>query len=168
MVVGSGMPTLLLALAPLAPTAAVVLAYRVGSDPVGEMALATPLAGLRLVSRRALLVGAVALPVGVVAALLTGLSTTVALAWILPGLALSALVLLAGTTRLDPAYAAAGLGSAWALAVGIPSAVRRSAADVVAVHIASPTFQLTALVVALTALALTVSRRERIAYRRTA
>ena len=59
-VVGSGMPTLLLALAPLAPTVAVVLAYRVGSDPVGEMALATPLAGLRLVSRRALLVGAVA------------------------------------------------------------------------------------------------------------
>ena len=102
------------------------------------------------------------------AALLTGLSTTVALAWILPGLALSALVLLAGTTRLDPAYAAAGLGSAWALAVGIPSAVRRSAADVVAVHVASPTVQLTALVVALAALALTVSRRERIAYRRTA
>lgn len=167
-VVGSGLPTLLLALAPLAPTAAVVLAFRVGSDPAGEMALATPVAGLRLVSRRALLVGAVALPLGVLAALLTGSPTAVALAWILPGLALSALVLLAGTTRLDPAYAAAGLGGTWALAVGIPSAARRSAADLVAVHIASPTFQLTALVVALAALALTVSRRERIAYRRTA
>ena len=52
----------LLVLAPLAPVAAVALAYRDGSDPAGEISLATPSAGLRLVALRALLVAAVALP----------------------------------------------------------------------------------------------------------
>ena len=154
---------------PWRPPRAVVLAYRVGSDPVGEMALATPLAGLRLVSRRALLVGAVALPVGVVAALLTGLSThRRARPGSCPGSRCppwSCWPAPPGSTRRTPQPDWAAPGR-WPSASRPPSA--GPAADVVAVHIASPTFQLTALVVALTALALTVSRRERIAYRRTA
>ena len=47
---GPGLPTLLLALAPIAPSLAVALAYRTSSDPAGEMALAAPVAGLRIVS----------------------------------------------------------------------------------------------------------------------
>ncbi len=165
-VLGEAVPTLLLALAPLAPTAAVALSYRVASDPAGEMSLATPMAGLRLVSRRVLLVGAAALPLGVGAALVLGLPWSLALAWILPGMALSALALLAGTTRLDPWYAAAAFGSVWALAVGTPSALRRTSADLVAQHVASAEVQLPALAIALAAVALTFSRRERIAYGR--
>ena len=38
-------------------------------------------------------------------------------AWCLPGLALAALVLLAGTTRLDPLHVAVGLSAGWAVAV---------------------------------------------------
>ncbi len=165
-VLGTAVPTLLLALAPLAPTAAVALAYRVASDPAGEMSLATPMAGLRLVSRRVLLVGVAAVPLGVGAALVLGLSWSIALAWILPGMALSALALLTGTTRFDPWYAAAAFGSLWALAVGTPSALRRASADLVAQHVASADIQLPALAIALTALALTISRRERVAYGR--
>jgi hypothetical protein len=165
-VLGVAVPTLLLALAPLVPTAAVALSYRVASDPAGEMSLAAPLAGFRLVSRRVLLVGLAALPLGLVAALVLGLPMSVGLAWVLPGLALSALALLAGTTRVDPWYAAAAFGSVWALAVGTPSALRRTTADVVAQHIASAEIQLPALAIALTALILTFARRERIAYER--
>jgi hypothetical protein len=165
-VLGVAVPTLLLALAPLVPSAAVALAYRVASDPAGEMSLATPLAGLRLVSRRVLLVGLAALPLGIGAALVLELPWSLALAWVLPGLALSALVLLAGTTRLDPWYAAATFGATWALAVGTPSALRRVSADVVAQHVAGSGIQLSALVVALAALALTFTRRERVSYRR--
>lgn len=166
--VGVGSPTLLLALAPLAPLGAVVVAYRTELEPAGELALATPLAGLRLVVRRAALVGAGALPLGVAGALLLGLPVSLALGWILPGLALATLVLLAGTTRLDLTVVAAGLGGTWAVAVGIPSAVRRSAAEAVADQVGSAPVQLACLVVALAAVTLTVSRREQIAYRRTA
>ena len=84
------------------------------------MALAAPVAGLRIVSGRALLVAIGAAPVGIAAALLLGLPLQVALGWLLPGLALSTLVLLAGTTRVDPALVAGVLGAAWAVAVARP------------------------------------------------
>jgi len=166
LIVGAAVPTLLLALAPIAPSIAVALAYREVADPAGEMALAAPMAGLRLISARALLVGAVAAPVGVLAAFLLGLPLHVAVAWLLPGLALSALVLLAGTTRLDPGVVAGVLGVAWALGVAGPSATRRIPADVVADQVAGAPVQLIALAIATAALALAVSRREQVAYRR--
>ena len=166
--VGLGSPTMLLALAPMAPLVAVVVAYRTDLEPAGELALATPLAGLRLVVRRALLVGAGAVPLVVGVALLAGLPVTLALGWVLPGLALASLVLLAGSTRLDPTLVAGVLGGVWALAVGVPSAVRRSTAEVVADHVSGAPVQLVCLAVALAAVALTVSRREHSAYRRTA
>jgi hypothetical protein len=165
---GAGLPTLMLALAPIAPTIAVVVAYRRDSDPVGEMALAAPVAGLRIVSGRALLVAIVAAPVGVAAALLLGLPLQVALGWLLPGLALSTLVLLAGTTRIDPALVAGALGAAWAVAVAAPSATRQASADAVTATVSGPSVQLLALGVAAVALVLTVSRRESVAYRRSA
>ena len=98
----------LLVLAPLAPMAAVALAYREWADPAGEISLATPSAGLRLVALRALARvrwrpsrwrssccspstrGPPTCPLRLGAA------------WCLPGLALAALVLLAGTTRRRP------------------------------------------------------------------
>lgn len=92
---------LMLALAPVAPLAAVALAYGRGAEPAGEMAFATPSAGLRVVARRALLVSVTAVPLGVVAALAVGLPLELALGWLLPGAALAALVMLSGTIRLQ-------------------------------------------------------------------
>ena len=166
-VVGMRVP-LMMALAPVAPLAAVALAYGRGAEPAGELALATPSAGLRVVALRAVLVALTGVPVGVGGALLTGLPLDAAFGWLLPGAALASLVALAGTTRLDPALVAAGLGSTWAVVVSWPAASRRVSADVVTELVASPPSQLTALVVAIAAIALTTTRRDTVAYRRNA
>jgi hypothetical protein len=166
-VVGVRLP-LFMALAPVAPLAAVALAYGRDAEPAGELALATPSAGLRLVAARALLVALTAVPIGVGSALLLGLPVDLALGWLLPGAALASLVTLAGTSRLDPAIVAAGLGSTWAVAVSWPAALRRVPADVVSEVLASAPSQLTALAVALAAIALTIVRRDTVAYRRNA
>lgn len=164
----------LLVLAPLAPVCAVALAYRDGSDPSGELALATPSAGLRLVALRALLVSAVALPLafGVLLAVdlwIADVPLRLAFAWCLPGLALSALVLLAGTTRIDPLHVALAASAGWALLVGTVVVARRTLSPEVFVDaLAGPALQTTALAVALAAVALTVVRRDAVAYRRTA
>lgn len=162
----AGGTTVLLAAAPLAPMVAVVLAYRQTTDPAGELALATPMAGFRLVATRAMTVALTATPVAVVAALLLDLPTYVAFGWLLPGVALAALVLVAGTLRVDPAVTAGVLGAAWALVIVLPTVGRRATADVVAQAVASPDSQLLALAVAACALALAVTRRDHITYRR--
>ena len=159
---------LMMALAPVAPLAAVALAYGRDAEPAGELALAAPSAGLRVVASRALLVALSAVPIGVAGALLAGLPSQLAFGWLLPGAALSALVVLAGTTRLDPTLVAASLGSLWAVVVSWPAASRRVPAQVVSDLIASAPTQLTALAVALVAVALTIARRDSVAYRRTA
>lgn len=164
---GTRLP-LFTAFAPVAPLAAVALAYGRDAEPAGEMALAAPSAGLRVVALRALLVAASAVPFGVAAALLAGLSVQVALGWLLPGVALAGLVALSGTTRLDPAAVAATLGSVWAIAVSWPAASRQVPVHVVTHLVASAPVQLTALAVALVAIALTIARRDTVAYRRTA
>ena len=113
-------------------------------------------------------VASVVIDRGVGVALLLGLPAPVALGWLLPGAALASLVVLAGTTRLDPAVVAASLGSLWVVAVAWPAASRRVPADVVTHLVASAPSQLAALVVALAAIALTLARRDTVAYRRTA
>ena len=164
----------LLVLAPLAPMAAVAIAYRDRVDPAGEISLATASSGLRLVALRALLVSAVALPLafGVLLAVdawATDVPLHLGAAWCLPGLALASVVLLAGTTRVDPMQVAAGLSLSWALAVVGAVTVRRSLRPELFVDlISSPAAQATALAVALGALALTAVRRDAVAYRRTA
>lgn len=165
--VGGRIP-LMLALAPVAPLAAVALAYGRGAEPAGELALATPAAGLRLVAARALVVAVTAVPLGVGAALAVGLPQQIALGWLLPGAALSALVLLAGTTRVDPSVVAAALGSVWAVVVSAPAAARRVPAEVVSDLIVSTPVQLVALAVAVGALTLTLARRDVVVFRRTA
>lgn len=159
---------LFMALAPVAPLAAVALAYGRGAEPAGELALATPSAGLRVVSARAVLVALTAVPIGVGGALLLGLPVAVALGWLLPGAALASLVALSGTSRFDPALVAACLGSTWAVAVSWPAASRRVPVDVVNDALAAAPTQLTALAIALAAVALTIVRRDAVAYRRNA
>jgi ABC-type uncharacterized transport system permease subunit len=158
----------MMALAPVAPLAAVALAYGRDAEPAGELALAAPSAGLRVVASRALLVAVSAVPIGVAGALLAGLPSQLAFGWLLPGAALAALVVLAGTTRLDPTLVAASLGSLWAVVVSWPAASRRVPAQVVSDLIASAPTQLIALAVALAAITLTIARRDSVAYRRTA
>jgi hypothetical protein len=160
--------TALLAVAPLAPVAAVVLAYRRSTDPAGELALATPLAGFRLVATRALLVAVAAAPAGVLLGLALDLPAYVAFGWLLPGLALSALVLVAGTMRLDPTVAAAVLGGGWAAGVALTSLSHRGSPALVAELVTSSGTQLLTLAVALAAFALAFARRDHVTYRRTA
>ena len=164
----------LLVLAPLAPVAAVAFAYRDAADPSGEISLAAPRAGLPLVAQRALLVAAVALPLAfgvllVVDVWLQDVPVSLAFAWCLPGLALAALVLLAGTTRVDPAQVAAVASAGWALLVGSVVVVHRTLRpEALGDRLAHPTVQLGALVVLAGALLLTVARRDTVSYRRTA
>ncbi len=163
----------LLVAAPLAPVAAAGVAYREWADPAGEISLATASAGLRLVAMRALVVACGALAVSIVALLLVGvwveLPVTLLFSWCLPGLALSALVMLAGTTRFDPVQVAGGLSAAWAAVVVTSSlAGRRLRPEAVLDVVASPAIQVVALSIALTALSLTVARRDAVSYRRTA
>lgn len=167
LVVGLAVPTMLLAMAPLAPLAAVALAYRSSSDPAGELAGATPLAGLRTVAIRALAVSCAAAPVGILAGLFLQVPLTISVAWLVPGLALSSLVLLAGTTRVDPTFVAGALAVAWPVAVALPSTTRRVSADLVAAWIAAPGVQLSMVAIAALALAAAAARRDHVSYRRT-
>ena len=159
--------------APLAPVVAAGLAYRDWADPAGEISLATPTAGLRLVAMRALVVSVGALLAAATTVLVVGLwvdvPTALFFSWCLPGLALSALVMLAGTTRVDPLRVAVGLGLGWAVAVVGGSTARRALRpEAVLDVIASPALQTAALSVAVIALFLTVARRDVVSYRRTA
>ena len=174
MVAGDAGVVALLVLAPLAPMAAVALSFRDRVDPAGEIGLAAPSAGVRLVSLRALVVSLVALPLafGVLAAvdaLVADVPLVLGAAWCLPGVALASLVLLAGTTRLDPAQVAATLSVGWAAAVVVVVTVGRSLQpELFAELIAGPAAQVVALAVALVALTLTAVRRDAVAYRRNA
>lgn len=167
LVVGLGVPNVLLAMAPLVPIATVALSYRTSSDPAGELAAAAPMAGLRLVAGRALVVSLMAAPLGVAVGLLMHIPAQLAFAWLLPGLALSSLVLLAGTTRLDPTVVACTLGVCWPVVVALPSWSGGVSAALVASWIAGAPVQLLMVVVAALALTASAVRRDRVAYRRT-
>ena len=108
--------TVLLALAPLAPIAGALLAYRPEIDPAGSMTGATPLASFTLVLTRAAVVAGSAAPAAMVAAALLPAELSLLMGWLLPGLALSLLVLAAGT-RTDPTRLAGVLALGWATAV---------------------------------------------------
>lgn len=166
LILGEQTQVLFLALAPALPGLAAALAYRTDVDPAGEAALATPMAGLRVVSLRALLVTLVGVPVGVLVALGLGGSWAAALAWLLPGIACSGLVLLSGTTRLDPRSAAVAVGVVWAAAVVTPTVVAAVPPAVVTTVVAGGPTQVGALALAVACLVLTWARRDRVSYRR--
>ena len=172
-VAGDAAQVALLVVGPLAPVAAAGLAYRDWSDPAGEISLATPSAGLPLVAKRALLVAVGARVAAGVTLLVVGTRidapTTLFFSWVLPGLALTALVLLAGTTRVDPLRVSVGIGLGWAVAVVGGSTARRALRpEAVLEVLASPALQTAALTVAVIALFVTVARRDLVSYRRTA
>ncbi|MFI6008742.1 zf-HC2 domain-containing protein [Streptomyces sp. NPDC051243] len=116
----AGARPLLLAVAPAVPVAGVALSYGAHSDPLHEIAAATPSAGIRLVLTRTAAVLAVSLPLLTVAgALLPSSGAPAAAAWLLPGLALT-LVSLALAGYLGFRAATAVTGGGWLCAVLAP------------------------------------------------
>lgn len=105
-----------LAFAPVAPVAMAVAAFRPQLDPAGALATATPSAGGRLVLVRALLGSAAALLVGMVLSACTPIPLGVLVAWLLPGLALLALVL-AAATFVEPTRAGLTAAVVWLVVV---------------------------------------------------
>ncbi len=106
----------LLAFAPLAPVVAAIVAFQPGSDPAGQLAEATPLAGTRLPLLRALLATVLSLVSGVAASALTAMPFDLVTLWLLPGMAFAAIIL-ASATLLNPTRVAAPLMAGWATLV---------------------------------------------------
>ncbi|GAA2319004.1 hypothetical protein GCM10010234_76660 [Streptomyces hawaiiensis] len=110
---GGEFPTLFLALAPLLPLAGVALSYGPALDPTYEMAVVAPMHGFRLLMIRTVAVLAVVLGLNGLATLALPAYGLRALAWLLPGLALTATGL-ALMPRLGPVLAPCLVGGAWA------------------------------------------------------
>ncbi|WP_305788261.1 zf-HC2 domain-containing protein [Symbioplanes lichenis] len=144
------LPSLVLLLAPIAPLPGVAVAWSRRTDPAWELIAATPGAGLAMLLRRAAAVLAVVVPALAVVGLVAGVGASLALA-LLPSLAcVAAAVALGG--RIGVRRAAIAVGSAWALAVILPSLSTNQLS--VALHPgAAPVWALAAA--ALVALALT-------------
>lgn len=151
-----------LVLAPLAPLGAVAASFAPANDPAGEAGVATPLHGAGLVVRRALAVLLVTFgALGAASLALPDLGLAAA-GWVLPSLAL-ALGALGLSTFVRIEVAVGALSGTWLLVVWT---LRWFGARGLA-YAASPAFslagQLTALAVALVAVALLVARRDRFA-----
>jgi hypothetical protein len=110
----------LLAFAPLAPLLGVVAAFRPSSDPAGEITLATPIATMRLVLVRTLVVTIASIPVGLLVAVLLPVRTLLLLGWVLPGLALCTVTLAVGT-RVEIGRLAVSLALCWGVLVSLPA-----------------------------------------------
>lgn len=105
----------LVALAPLAPVAAAVIAFWPATDPAGVLSVATPLAGGRLPFLRALFATAVSAGAGLISSAFTPLGWSESVVWLAPGFALAA-VIVAAATWINPARLAVGLAAGWAVA----------------------------------------------------
>lgn len=154
------------ALAPAAPIAGVLLAYRAAADPAGELAAATPLHTLTVVvMRAAVLLGAV-LPAGILTGALLPGHTTYLLGWFLPGLAACAVILAAGT-HFDPRWVAGSLATGWAALVWTGFSRRRflPVTEVLPELAVNHTVvQAVSAAVAVAAIAYFTSRRDDLAY----
>ena len=109
---------LFLALAPLMPVAGVAAAYGPSADPSYELGLAAPYRMIRLVLLRSAAVLLAAVPITVAAGLLLPLDGATGVAWVLPALAFTVLVLGAGSW-VDPWAAAVAVGAGWVTAVAV-------------------------------------------------
>jgi hypothetical protein len=106
----------LLIVAPLVPVLGVALAYGPESDPAHEMALATPMLGLRLLATRAAAVlGLSCLMLLTVAAFTPG-GEPMAFAWLLPSFGLTSATV-ALMSRLAPRRAAGVVAVVWVVGV---------------------------------------------------
>ena len=116
--VSSGLPpSVVLLVAPVAPLLGVAAVWSAGLDPVHELVVASPRAGLHLVLRRTLAVLGVVIPALAVAGWMTGASPA---RWLLPCLAFTAGALALGEV-IGLRRAAAVLAGAWTVGVITPS-----------------------------------------------
>ena len=101
-----------MALAPVLPVAGVALVFGPKADPAHEIVAATPYSALHLLAvRTAFVVGTTMVPAALLSPLLPG-SGLVALAWLVPALALTAATVVLATW-VAPHIAAVALGAAW-------------------------------------------------------
>ena len=107
---------ILLCGAPIAPAVGAAIAFRREVDPAGELAEATSLAAGRLPFLRSLVASTFTLAAGVVACLFTTIGWESITVWVLPALAMAAVVI-AAATWVDPTHAAACLTLGWAGAI---------------------------------------------------
>jgi hypothetical protein len=109
---GAHAVALFLVLAPMLPVAGVALTFGPAADPAHEIVAGTPYSPVRLLAVRTLVVVSTTfLPAGVAAVLLP-VQLGLALAWLLPALALT-VGTLALSTRVSPHVAASALGVGW-------------------------------------------------------
>ena len=152
----------LVALAPLGPVVAAVVAFWPTTDPAGSLSVATPLAGGRLPFVRALFATVVAAVAGVLSSAFTPLGSYEAVVWLLPGFAFAAIVI-AAATWTDPMRLAVGLGAGWWTVCALWARGHRTdgmvdAANDLAAHAAA--VQVLCLAVIVLAAIVTLSRRD--------
>lgn len=146
-----------LVLAPLLPLVGVAAAFSPLTDPVYEVAAASPYSCFRLlVVRSAAVLAATVLLIGLAGLLLPG-APWLAAAWLLPALALTSATL-ALATWFEPLRSALALATVWIAVVSPALAPGRDPLSVVGAGA-----QLLSLVVLLAALALVVVRRNALA-----
>jgi hypothetical protein len=118
----SGDLTLLLTLAPLVPVMGVGLAYGPGVDPAHEMTVVAPTSGFRLLLLRAATVVGITVVLGGLASVLVADQGAIAVAWLIPALALCTAAL-ALSAWIPARLAAAIVGGVWlAVVIGFNSA----------------------------------------------
>ncbi|MEM9565655.1 MAG: zf-HC2 domain-containing protein [Actinomycetota bacterium] len=145
----------LLLVAPLVPVIGVALAYGTEADPAHEIALATPVRGLRLILTRAAAVLAFSTFWLAITAILAPGRQPMAFAWLLPALGLTSATV-ALMTVLRPRLAAATTSGLWVLGVAI---VTSAATDRLAAW--GPVGQVVMATVGAIGLAVAVARRDR-------
>jgi hypothetical protein len=152
----------LLAFAPLAPLLGVVAAFRPASDPAGEITLATPVASLRLVMLRTLVVAIASIPLGLLVALLLPVETLLLLGWVLPGVALCVVTLAVGT-RVEVGPLAVTLTLGWGVLVSMLARDMRRGSITAALSdwvVNQPSVQIAFALVALAAGLVLAARRD--------
>ena len=152
----------LVAMAPLVPVAAAVVAFWPSTDPAGSLSVATPLAAGRLPFLRALLATAVSAVAVLISSAFTPLDWSESVVWLGPGFALAAIVI-AAATWMNPVRLALGLGAGWFVVCTLWARGHRTLGTADAVHeLASygVRIQIVSLVVILGASIVTLSRRD--------
>ncbi len=151
-----------LALAPLVPMLAATVAFHPGTDPAGQLAASTALAGGRVPYMRALVATLLSLIAGLVASMFISLPIDTTLVWLLPGLAFATTVISIGTW-VDPTRVAAALSLGWAVLVGgwwsrwrgVPT--QRAVGQLL---VSQRGTQLACLIIAMAAVAISYKRRD--------
>lgn len=105
---------LFLALAPVLPVAGVAMAFGPRTEALHEVALAAPYSAYRLLLVRSAVVVATTIALALPATVLLPSTPLVAVAWLLPALALAS-TSLALAPRVDPVFSSAVLAAGWLL-----------------------------------------------------